>query len=54
MANQYGNIGIVLQTRGDLDAAEEMYKKALDIANEAGFKYIAEVINKNLEFLREN
>ena len=36
MANQYGNLGNVLQTRGDLDGAEEMYKKSLAIEEKLG------------------
>ena len=36
MANQYGNLGIVLRTRGDLDGAEAMYRKALEINEKLG------------------
>ena len=36
MANQYGNLGNVMQTRGDLDGAEKMYRKALKINEQLG------------------
>jgi hypothetical protein len=36
MAIQYGNLGIVLKTRGDLDGAEKMYHKALLINEQLG------------------
>ena len=36
MASDYGNLGIVLQTRGDLDGAEEMHKKSLEIDEKLG------------------
>ena len=32
MASDYGNLGNVLQERGDLDGAEQMYRKSLDAA----------------------
>ncbi|NLI55856.1 tetratricopeptide repeat protein [bacterium] len=38
MANQYGNLGNLYLTRGDLKAAEEMYKKSLAINEELGRK----------------
>ncbi len=31
MANQYGNLGTLYKTRGDLDRAEEMYRKAMEL-----------------------
>ena len=31
MARQYGNLGIVYKTRGELDRAEAMYLKSLEI-----------------------
>ncbi len=51
-ARAYSYKGIVLQTGGDLDGAEEMYKKSLEIANEVGFKHIIEVIDNNLKLLK--
>ncbi len=36
MANQYGNLGNVLKVRGDLDGAEQMYRKALEIDERLG------------------
>jgi tetratricopeptide (TPR) repeat protein len=38
MAAQYGNLGLVYRARGDLDAAEEMLKKALAIYEALGLK----------------
>ena len=35
-ASIYGNLGIVLQIRGDLDGAEEMHKKSLEIDEKLG------------------
>ena len=36
MANQYGNLGLIYRTKGDLDKAEEMHKKALEIDEKIG------------------
>jgi tetratricopeptide (TPR) repeat protein len=36
IANTYGNLGVVLQTRGDLDGAEEMYRMTLAIHEKLG------------------
>jgi hypothetical protein len=36
MANTYGNLWVIYQTRGDLDRAEEMHKKALAINEKLG------------------
>ena len=36
MANAYGNLGNIYQTRGDLDRAEDMYQKALKLNEELG------------------
>jgi tetratricopeptide (TPR) repeat protein len=36
MASDYGNLGNVYRTRGDLDRAEEMYKKSLEISEPGG------------------
>ena len=33
MASNYGNLGLVYKTRGELDKAEEMYKKSLEITS---------------------
>ncbi len=38
MASDYGNLGIVYQTRGDLDKAIEYYEKSLVINQELGRK----------------
>ncbi len=36
MASQYGNLGNLLMTRGDLDGAEEMHRKSLEIEEKLG------------------
>jgi tetratricopeptide (TPR) repeat protein len=36
VSTAYGNLGIVLETRGDLDAAEQMYRKSLAINEKLG------------------
>ena len=36
MAYAYGNLGIVLQVRGDPDGAEQMYRKSLEINERLG------------------
>ena len=36
MAASYGNLGIIAQTRGDLEEAEELYRKSLQIQEELG------------------
>ena len=36
MASDYGNLGIVYRTRGDLDRAEEMYEKSLELFRQVG------------------
>ena len=38
MASKYGNLGILYKTRGDLDRAEEMYEKSLEIEEFLGRK----------------
>ncbi len=38
MASQYGNLGNIYRTRGELDKAEEYYRKALDINKDLGSK----------------
>jgi len=36
MASQYGNLGLIYQTRGDLDQAEAMLRKSLEINEKLG------------------
>ena len=36
MANNYGNLGLLYQTRSDLDQAEQMHKKSLEIEEKLG------------------
>ncbi|CAK8710772.1 hypothetical protein GKODMF_01890 [Candidatus Electrothrix gigas] len=38
MAENYGNLGLVYDTRGDLDKAEEMHRKALELDKALGSK----------------
>ena len=38
MASDYGNLGILYQNRGELDRAEEMYRKSLEIDEALGRK----------------
>lgn len=38
MAVNYGNLGIIYQTRGELDRAEEMYLKALALFRDVGME----------------
>ena len=52
MANQYGNLGNLYQTRGDLDRAEEMYRKSLALFREVGAKPKVEHIESLLAKLR--
>jgi len=48
MASQYGNLGILYETRGDLDRAEEMLKRARSIYISIGAG------GKNLQNVEEN
>ncbi len=36
MASKYGNLGSLYKTRGDLNDAEEMYRKSLALFREIG------------------
>ena len=36
MANQYGNLGLIYEKRGDLDEAEKLQRKGLDIDEKLG------------------
>jgi Tfp pilus assembly protein PilF len=42
MASQYGNLGIVYKARGDLDRAEEMHRKSLELFTSIGSKPMIE------------
>ncbi|MBU2549237.1 MAG: tetratricopeptide repeat protein, partial [Proteobacteria bacterium] len=44
MANQYGNLGNVSQTRGDLEQAEAMYRKSLSLFESLGAKPMVEKV----------
>lgn len=55
MANSYGNLGNVHQIRGELEQAEEMYKKGLDLYKEIGAKQQAdkvESLSKKLQIFK--
>ena len=53
MANQYGNIGNVHHIRGDLDKAEEVWKRNLQLFVEIGAKDKIELIQGWLAGLRK-
>jgi len=53
MSTDYGNLGNVLKTRGDLDGAKKMYNKALKIATPAGFNKIESQLKKLLRELNK-
>ena len=36
MASDYGNLGLIYETRGDLDRAEQMHRKGLEIDEKLG------------------
>ena len=38
MAAAYGNLGIIAQIRGDLEEAEELHQKSLQIQEELGHR----------------
>ena len=38
MAANYGNLGTIAQTRNDLEQAEELYRKSLQIADQLGYR----------------
>jgi lipopolysaccharide biosynthesis regulator YciM len=38
MANQYGNLGNIYRTRGELDKAEEYWQKSLALFTKVGAK----------------
>ncbi|GAG77412.1 unnamed protein product, partial [marine sediment metagenome] len=48
------NLGMVYKIRGDLKAAEEMYKKALAIFTSIGNKMMIEKVKPLLDQLRDN
>jgi Tfp pilus assembly protein PilF len=52
MARQYGNLGIVYKTRGDLDRAEEMYKKSLELFVLIGSKPMIEKLESLIDALK--
>ena len=53
MASTYGNLGNVLHTRGDLDGAEQMHRKALALAVRIGAASLEEKLMSNLSRLEE-
>ena len=53
MASQYGNLGILYQTRGDLDQAETMYLKAISLFEEVGAKLQVAHVKQLLEAIQQ-
>ena len=51
MANQYGNLGLVSEQRGDKDAAREYWQKALDLYREIGMPHMVQKIQSLLDGL---
>lgn len=47
-----GNLGIVYQTHGDLDRAEEMYEKSLGLFTSIGSKPLIEKVELLIAALR--
>ena len=54
MAGDYGNLGVLYKTRGELDRAEEMYRKSLDLFREIGATPRIEQVEQWLADLRED
>jgi tetratricopeptide (TPR) repeat protein len=52
MANNYGNLGNVYQTRGDLEQAEAAWKKSLALFQEIGVTPMVERVQSWLDALR--
>ena len=53
MANTYGNFGVLYATRGDLDRAEEMYLKSLELFRHIGARRGIEQVEGDLAKLRD-
>ncbi len=53
MAKVYGNLGIIYRTRGNLDQAEAMYQKALEVDKALGRKEGMAVDYRNLGSIYE-
>ncbi len=51
MASNYGNLGNVYKTRGDLKAAEEMYEKSLAIFTSIGNKIMIRKVRSSIKQL---
>jgi len=45
MASDYGNLGLIHRTRGDLDKACECWRKARKLYAEIGIKHMVEQID---------
>ncbi|MEA3281920.1 MAG: tetratricopeptide repeat protein [Euryarchaeota archaeon] len=52
VAIAYGNLGIVYKTRGDLDRAEEMYEKSLELFTSIGSRLMVEKVKSLIVALR--
>ena len=53
MAAAYTNLGNIYWARGDLDRAEEMYRKALDLYRQVGMARDIEKVQSWLDELAE-
>jgi len=53
MADNYGNLGLVYKTRGDLAQAEAMFKKSLGLFQSIGAAPQVELVRGWLEGLRQ-
>jgi Flp pilus assembly protein TadD len=52
MASDYGNLGLIYRTRGDLDTAEEMLRKALALFEQVGARPEVEKARRLIAELR--
>ena len=53
MAANYWGLGVIAQTRGDFEQAEELYRKALQINEELGHREEMAVAYRNLGFIAQ-
>ena len=54
MAIQYINLGTILKTRGELDVAQQMYRKALKIAERQGFASLIKRVKSKLSTVQKS
>jgi hypothetical protein len=51
MAADYGNLGLIYQTRGDLDRAREFWTRALDLYQKVGMPHMVDKVQGWLDAL---